>query len=364
MLKKFLNLLFFVLITNTASAQTNRHFLTDEDVEIDQNLNMKSSWSSYSNPNIVSPYFTYKLSELPLIGMVKSQKRFWSDDYWGLNRGLINRRWHASVQIGFNLKSPSKTQALSMSEEEIATLGPTEKFDLLMGRYDYPLVKEVNGHANPNAEGWNGICHGWSPASLLTIEPKNIVRKNPDGINIAFGSSDIKALISYYHANYVDEKTKQVGLRCNSTGASPGCGDDLNAGAFHVIMVNRLALLGVGFLADVEPKTQVWNQPVIGFESTIESSIVRFNSSRIVINTHLYFITEVEPSWFPITGTEANKISQMDLKYELILDNEGKIIGGNWISESRPDFLWFRESIPTFKGSMTGLNALYQASIR
>src|SRR5690606_24085403 len=149
----------------------------------------KESWPGHSSPNIVNPNFVREFSRLPLNGHHDLPHTGWSDDYWPTQKGSINRRWNAPGQPGFELKSPSLAQAKMMSETEIARLAPTEKYDLLRGRYDYPLVKRVDGNADPKAKDWAGICNGWSPASLNLQEPMPVTLTNADGIRIPFGSS-------------------------------------------------------------------------------------------------------------------------------------------------------------------------------
>src|SRR5690606_15230131 len=93
-----------------------------------------------------------------------------------------------------------------------------------------------------------------------------------DGIQIPFGSSDIKALISYFYAFHIDQSVDQMGLRCffgSWMGGYRGCNEDLNAGAFHIVISNKIGLQKEGFMADVERFREVWNQPVVAYKSKI-----------------------------------------------------------------------------------------------
>jgi hypothetical protein len=58
-----------------------------------------------------------------------------------------------------------------------------------------------------------GLCHGWAPASITYAEPKPITVTNADGITIPFGSSDIKAQLTYFAAEYAQGVTKFVADR-------------------------------------------------------------------------------------------------------------------------------------------------------
>ncbi|MFL5785840.1 MAG: hypothetical protein ACJ76H_14575, partial [Bacteriovoracaceae bacterium] len=222
---------------------------------------------------LISAVSVKKFDRLPLSGTARPKRHFWSGDYWALNKGLINYRWYTQ-QYGFNLHSPSEEEAKAMSQEELKELSPSEKFDLLHGRYNYPLKEEVAGFANPNAEYWEGICHGWSPATLNYNEPTPKVLMNPQGIAVPFGSTDIKALISYYYANeYKAPNTYQTGRRCPQSGGlfnwNPDCNNDLAPSTFHIILTNNLGMRGRSFIADIKRFEQVWNHPIYEYHSEI-----------------------------------------------------------------------------------------------
>jgi hypothetical protein len=329
----------------------------------------KQKWPDYSNPGIVSKNFELRLDRLPLEGHHDVPHTGWSDDYWPTQKGSINRRWNAAGQPGFNLDSPSLARARMMSEKEIGELAPTEKYDLLRGRYDYPLVKRVNQNADPNAKDWAGICNGWSQASLNLKEPKAIVLTNADGIKIPFGSSDVKALLSFFYAYEVNTPTQQIGLRCfvgrGLRFLARGCGEDVNAGAFHIIMANKMGLERKGFLADVDRLKEVWNQPITGFTSTILQSRAASSGaasqavSEVLVRTDLTYGSEIEPQWEAVLGTSSQTYEKLELEYIVELDAQGRIVGGKWQSWIRPDFLWFRGIAP-FTGEFKDLEKLYE----
>ncbi len=103
---------------------------------------------------------------LPLSGETRDKEKFWSGDSWRLSRGAINFRWNSSEQESFNYLSPTSREASVMSQDELKKLSPAEKYDLLMGRYDYPLKYEVDSLSRTVVESWEGLCHGWAGASL------------------------------------------------------------------------------------------------------------------------------------------------------------------------------------------------------
>jgi hypothetical protein len=333
----------------------------------------KETWPGHSSPNIVSRNLEHRFEKLPLTGHHDVPHTGWSDDYWPTQKGSINRRWNAPGEPGFKLVSPTLAVARTMSEKELSQLAPTEKFDLFRGRYDFPLVRRVDGNANPLAKDWAGICNGWAPASLNLKEPKPVTLTNADGLRIPFGSSDVKALLSFYYAYHVEAPTQQVGLRCFlGTGLrifARGCGDDVNAGAFHIIMSNKLGLERVGFLADVDRLKEVWNQPITSFESEIvgtraaSSRAARGAVTEVQVRTKMFYGSEIDPQWEPVLSTERQLYEHKEYEYTVELDVSGRIVGGEWISWERPDFVWFRGKA-AFKGEWTVLEDIYEAATK
>lgn len=346
-------------------------FLLFSSAVIAQSQNgLLEAWKGFSDPEIFESDFTHKLSALPLEGSIQASTKSWSGDYWASKKGGINIRWNAPEKVGFDYKSPAKAQVLTMSLEQLKTLAPTEKFDLFMGRYDYPLKEEAKGTASKLAQDWAGICHGWAPAATFHNEPTPKLMTNPDGIKIPFGSGDIKALLSYFYAFYHDTETDQVGLRCffgSWLGGARGCGDDLNAGAFHIVIANKLGLQKEGFMMDVDRFREVWNQPVVGYKTMILADNLRPSGDaaksavrEMRVATELYYIDESDPTWETVHGTVNQKVAKRELQYRLEMNAEGKIVGGEWESKDRPDFLWNKQQakLEEFNGLLTDLPKL------
>lgn len=330
---------------------------------------MGSEWDGVAQP-LVSEASEKRFSALPLKGKAGNNRRYWSADYWALKKGLINYRWY-SGEYGFDLASPDRNQALQMSEAELSALSPTEKFDLLLGRYHYPLKAEVAQYANPNAEYWEGICHGWAPAAINHNEPKPKTLRNPDGVRVPFGSTDIKALISYYYAyTYKAPTNFQVGRRCPESGGlfnwNRDCKNDLNAGTFHIILGNNLGKKKRSFIADIKRYEEVWNHPFTDYTSEITGRrppgwlFPKPGVAEIVsVKTKVSYIDESETNtWEPVLGTNIQKNGVKSYEYDLQLDKDGMIMGGTWKSKERPDFLWTVGRPSRFEGLLTGLGGL------
>lgn len=315
-----------------------------------------------------------KFSELPLSGDSRDGKKYWSGDYWPLYQGNINNRWNALTWLGKYREAPAKEVALQLQYQELAELSPSEKWDLYLGRYDYPLTTEVNTKSNPEARDWEGICDGWAAASIHHPEPQPKELRNPDGIVIPFGSSDIKALLSYYYAFYHKvPTTHQIGKRCDNNrrifrSAPSECKEDLNAGSFHLALANTIGLKKLSFLMDVKRYKEVWNQPVVAFTSKIEKvdetpgrNTTEGTVKVLRMETLVTYVNESERNtWYPINGTTEHLLETVEYEYLLYLNASDEIIGGDWKSGKRPDFIWRKPPVyqRNFQGILQYLGAL------
>lgn len=321
--------------------------------------------------NLIQSIATKNFYTLPLKGEVSDQQKFWSGDYWANNKGNINHRWNSYYPTGFDLISPTREEAVYWTEVNFAMLSPSEKYDLFTGNFDYPLVADVATHANPDAQYWEGICDGWAPASMNHREPTPKTMMSPDGVMIPFGSSDIKALLSYYYAYIHQGQTNQEGTRCERRGGifnrNPNCRDegDLNAGTFHIIMTNKVGVDKTGFIADLENNKEVWNHPVMKYDSEVkyekgpQDKSVPGTTKTVGITTRITYADESDVNtWTPIIGTGYQILSHREYEYILDLDAAGNIIGGQWESKERPDFLWTKSKAESFTGKLSRLGEL------
>jgi hypothetical protein len=140
---------------------------------------------------------------------------------------------------------------------------------------------------------------------------------------------------------------------------------DTNAGSFHLVLAQYLSDLNApeakrGFVMDVTREDQVWNQPVYGFESTIESveniadiddplkSFRAEGTTQIAkVTTEVHYALEKGP-YVDYNDDNGSKISSKTYRYTLELDRSGYVIGGEWAvsgsdwasSSTAPDFIW------------------------
>ncbi len=369
----------------------------------------KSAWDRENDPyRIGIDYMTReyrydnKFENLPLNGALDENP--WSDDYWPTYKGGISYRWNQSgydeeKKIAYKLLKKSEVKKSSL--RELKSLSPAEKYDLLLGQYSYPLVnherertqvlRTMPSHTDFDFDydipTWEGLCHGWAPATLLYTNPRATTLKSPDGLEIPFGASDIKALLTFNMHYSKNVRSSFLGKRCNinfeeireqleygeisqeeyiAKLQSAEC-LDVNAGSFHIVLANQIGKLKEGFIADVTRDFEVWNQPVFAYETNVigqKDPTVKqreYGTKKVIsIYLELHYVVERNQHWEYRDNYQ--DFSTKHYQYDLEINHKGDIIGGEWISEDRPDFLW-KQDRPSFSGYFKKLEDLYNKSI-
>lgn len=318
-------------------------------------------WNTQNDPNNFSSKFVYTLKQLNTQG--KLARAPWSDTYWPSFQSGIANRWNSDNPQNFHYKTYSKEELHAMTSAQLKELSPAEKFDIFNGRYDYPTVKSEWKRTSPQDPQWEGLCHGWAPSSLSYKEPNPVTVANSDGIQVPFGSSDIKALLTYFVAEYDDRgsETQFVSERCQYDlkqnpkyeEASP-C-KDMNAGTLHVLLSNQLGSMNSGFVVDRDRSIQVWNQPLYSYSSQVISS----ESKSVQVKTQMTYGKETSPSW----TAHAPKLVTEEYIYILDIDTQGNIVGGTHKTWERPDFGWMTK-VGEFRDYFSTLKEIYQKSIQ
>ena len=323
-------------------------------------------WDDANDPGNFDHTYIKDFNRLPLSGeMDQHTKRGWADSYWPNVRGSIGDRWQVNGFKFKDSKPPSSDELNNMTQAEIDLLSPAEKFDLVRGKFDFPLVTSIKKKFKEHDEDWRGICNGWTHSSLHYAEPNPIVYVDPNTQRkIPFGSSDIKGLLAYYYAKRDNSSAKFIGRSCRIISKLflniDGSCTDVHPASFHIMMANEMGIKHQGFAADRDPGVQVWNQPFVKFESKIDdikTSDLSENATEgtrkeVYITSTLTFANElyntdnpqqedsihVAPSYTPVLATQ--KYRTIEYKYILELNYRDEIIGGEWISWLRPDLIW------------------------
>lgn len=353
---------------------------------------------------IVGTQMVMKFDSLPGSGRLVDDRLGWSETYWPSNKGGIAYRWSHPDPQPFKYKLHTAAELRGMSEAEVGQLSPAELYDIAMSDYNYTLTKKVLSMFSPRDLWWEGICHGWALAASNYPEPMPITYVNKEGIKVPFGASDIKGLLAMHDAYNYKGMYAQVGKRCSASGKVPGEGDDrdsnpnmplpelanapecvdVNAGAFHVVVSNMIGIHSKSFVADVDRFNDVWNQPVTGFSSSVvgEETVTSEHRAvgverRIKVATKFSYGEELKfytpeaaaagslnfVSKLPVTGTPHQEFRHKNYEYILELDFNGNVVGGEWLTETRPDFLWAITRDKRFNNSpypLAGLNLIYR----
>lgn len=308
------------------------------------NTEIPGALDGYNDPSQLIPDVQMRFDALPLAGRLDREP--WSDTYWPENEGGITHRWQTGEQHTYRFWT--KEEALQATPEQVAKLSPSEKYDLFAGNYAFPLSERERSSNSPDEAAWTGYCHGWAPASMQYDEPHPVTVTNPDGIDVAFGSADLKALLTYYvgvvlpssyGAGSLPFRTGAVGIgtRCgNNRVDNPAC-HDTNPGALHVVMANRLGLQGQGLVLDVDAGYQTWNQPLYSYRSEIlttrapSAGAAETAVREHILASELTWGMEIQPMWEPVLGTPHQELKTVELLYTVELDAAGEVVGGQWV---------------------------------
>lgn len=338
----------------------------------------KENWNETSfpqevdpnDPKFLVPNAVREFSRLPLSSKLDEEHVPWSESYFPNVFGGVARRWQQPEANPWEYASPTKQELTSMSESEIRKLSPVEKLDIYLSRYNYPLLREERNRVKTTDPLWAGLCNGWTAVSLALAEPNAVIVRNKDGISIPFGSSDIKAIYMLNQDLALIRKHNAasfIGVSCSLSKFDKNFKEDknctdINSGAFHIALTNLLGLQKKGFVIDLERDYQVWNQPVFGYVSTIKSKQSTPTGSKITIATVIDYVSESGNNFYPVKDTPNQRLKTESYEYTVDLNTEGLIVGGDWISDVRPDFAWF-EPLAKLEPEFQGIDEVYDASL-
>jgi hypothetical protein len=326
----------------------------------------------------------------------------WSDTYWPIYMGVLGARY-ANQQFSasgnwkgyydfINQKSEKLSKLAKNSNPlMLESLSPSEKYDLLIGDLTDGATTYESGYLTPHmweegrqywdekgeVEAWMGICHGWAQAAYMLPRPSKAVEVSSAGgqNTLKFYPSDIKGLSSYLWAK-TRVPTRFIGGRCNDKNAvtDPESGRVLNEKCFdtnpanwHQIIVNQIGLAKKSFVMDATFDYEVWNQPVYSYSykyfnpqtgknarslrtATVtadkfsKDKFKKFRSSKaahfVGIEMEVTYVVETNATHNEVDSAVHDATTTVTYMYDLELDQNMEIIGGEWYSNIHPDFLW------------------------
>jgi hypothetical protein len=337
-----------------------------------------------------------KLEDIHELGLTKGKvaTQPWSDWYWPIAVGQLSYRYADRKMVNSYNRSNLEPEGVwpwfrDYNQQNPATsvnvddLSPSEKYDILMGDANYTLTKAMLNAGKSyqdqygKVEQWMGLCHGWAVASYMMDRPaKTISVKAADKkTDIQFRPSDLKALGTLLWSTG-QSQTKFVGGRCNKKNPKKDkesgrildqeCFDN-NPASWHMAVVTELGFHKKPFVIDATFDYEVWNHPVVSYrykyfnpktmeeyDSIIDAKISmsefdndkfsKFrakNATSIVgIKMRLEYMVETMPSTDATDSASEDASHHVQYIYDLELDKNDKIIGGEWYSNKHPDFMW------------------------
>ncbi|WP_051311585.1 ricin-type beta-trefoil lectin domain protein [Zooshikella ganghwensis] len=336
--------------------------------------------------NVISNLYTLD-NEAPKQRALEVQP--WSDTYWPLYSGAAAWRyadsdlWRASPSNwkdywDFSYVTKPVSSYYGQARDN---LSPAEKYDLLMGDSSFTLTTNAwnsgKGYyeRSGKVERWMGLCHGWAPAAYMLPRPiKTLNVKDASGEDLTLYPSDIKALATLLWANARFDN-RFIGSRCNIKNPERDSNGriinnvcfDTNPGSWHISVVNQIGISGRSLIMDATYDYQVWNQPIQSYKVTYfnpqtnatyasaqaatiplssytkdKFSNYRGNQSTHVVGVRMdvSYVVETNPTHRRTDSPQYDGITRVSYYYDLELNDQGKILGGEWYSNRHPDFLW------------------------
>ena len=294
--------------------------------------------------------WTRSMADLPLSGQIHSAGKLgWPGYHWPALKGGLN------FSVGSEPSPAAKWDSLGWSPG------------------GFSLQAEQIRISSKNCESWNGICDGFSGASLLFFEPKPVSLRGQNGELVYFSSMDIKALASWFLWRETSRQPVthwMLGWACHSElpGHLSAC-DDPNPGLFFLAIANEIGLHQRGIAMDLDSGAAIWNVPVKAYETRILGDYgVDYPGAapeakrRLLVETIIRHPSYLGPEFKnPVLGTGEEFLHARNYRYVLELDEREEVIGGEWLTPDHPDFLW-SPKMPEFGGEMKELSRLLKIS--
>lgn len=310
----------------------------------------------------------------------------WSGSYWPIHKGILSQRYADPGTNTNKIFIQNYSEYLKRVPDDFVKTGqteqlsPAEKYDLLVGDANWTLSKKMwkKGLKSFEDQGavatWTGICHGWAAAShrLASVPSQSVSVTNVNGQqNIVFFASDIKGLVSNLWAAS-SPNTFRAGNRCRGNQIKKdvylrpleiNCLDS-NPKTWHLAVTNRIGIHRKSMVMDSSAGPEVWNYPLSGYDyhyfdpKTLKpthqlqeavrkiSDLPRNHLSQFRSPQAEYLVGVIMDTFHPAltepTRNEATKplMSKKTYIYDLELNSFFQIVGGEWVSDETPDFIW------------------------
>jgi hypothetical protein len=210
---------------------------------------------------------------------------------------------------------PYSNGGLSTGSDYRGHPAPLEKYHLLRdGKMTGDALEWYNErYYNPEAPAWHGLCGDWARAACY----ENIVFYPSSENNIIFRVGDKKGLLTLAHNSDLSER---------EAGSRPD--------VFHRWLLSYIRDQRLPFMFDLDPGEEGWSYALYRYDM---QSTVQLGRESVTVT--IYFADDfVHPD---IMGTQTQIKTYT---YDLIVDGNGRITGGQWTGSSvddHPDGLTF-----------------------
>ncbi|MBC8351966.1 MAG: hypothetical protein H8E66_08245 [Planctomycetes bacterium] len=178
------------------------------------------------------------------------------------------------------------------------------------------FARAFGGSPRMATPAWHGHCNGWTSAAIRHAQPQNSVVRN----GVTFSPADIKGLLAELYIY-------------NEMNVLAGSETRLDAGTFHTIITNWVGRGSHSIGMEADPGKEKWNYPIFAFAS----SNGRLSDRQIEVKMNLAYAKDSRGEFQESPFNKAQKY----FHYYLNLNEEGKIVGGNFYRDSsRIDMLW------------------------
>ncbi len=275
--------------------------------------------------------FSRRLDALPASGDVAIERRPMSGGYYAEPDGGLD-------------------QIVSGSES------PLRKYDRAFYGDSRATTWERQNHVS--STNWAGHCNGYAAAAQRhPKEPEKAVVRN----GVTFSRGDIKALLAevYMTADYLflggdrcEDRDVTAGGRPDPTVMNK-C-QDTNPGTLHAALANWIGKLRHAVIIDTYAGDQVWNHPVAAYNVTAKNYVSAAQASQMlgarsyVFNPNATKFAHIKTTLTTVEIFRKESLGQfvtkpIYLEYILELNDQGDILGGEWVGSSvreHPDFIW------------------------
>jgi hypothetical protein len=338
--------------------------------------------------HLVEDFRYDSLAQMEAKGLTQAQVKEepWSGWYWPLATGGLAFRY---ADANFPKKEAwDSVQAhieQRLGQGPVSELSPSEKYDLLIGDFQFTLTRSMIKSASHQAvkgtiEPWIGYCTGLAVASVSLPRPRNSVHllARDGSTMIEFRPDDIKALGSLLWSKGL-YPFRVAGKTCSEEPVQRDPANDrpldkscreTNPATLHLTLVNQIGLSGRSPIIDADPGYQIWNHAVKSysyryFNPLTQAKADRLSEAQIPIENlvndpfretrapgtrwvvgvemEVKFLYVREPDALDHDSPDRDLLRKPEYRYELELDTHGKIIGGEWLTRLRPDVIWVVE---------------------